>query len=204
MSRNNQMPLGCYLIIIVIAIPFFIVNTCNDKIRDNEKQKEYDELSEQRKTYLKQFDFNFEEIVKDIENVNLQNIQKSIPRKPILIFQKRVYDTKKEIFFNYQLNTKLKNKYMSFKNSEINTIVLISDTLINIGHYSRTNKVGFKNNIIITYIDKKTNEVIYKKTIEGEKPPDEIRYYENDDSNEVYGTRPSDLEIYENILNNIK
>lgn len=187
-----------------MAIPFFIVSTCNDKIRDKEKQKEYAELSEQRKTYLKQFDFNFEEIAKDIENVNLQNIQKSTPRKPILIFQKRVYDKKNEFFFNYELNKKLEKKYMSFKNSEINTIVLISDTLIHVGRYSRTNKVGFKQNIIISYIDKKTNQVIYKKIIEGEKPPDEIRYHENDNSNEVYGTRPSELEIYENILNNVK
>lgn len=204
MSRNNEIPLGCYLMMFIIAIPFFIVSTCNDKIRDKEKQKEYTELAEQRKTYLKQFDFNFEEITKDIENVNLQYIQNSIPRKPIIIFQKRIYDNKDEFFFNYELNKKLEKKNMSFKNSEINTVVLISDTLIGIGRYSRSNNIGYKQNIIISYIDKKTNQVIFKTIIEGENPPDEIRYHENDKSNKVYGTKASELEIYESIINNIK
>jgi hypothetical protein len=204
MSRNNEIPLGCYLMMFIIAIPFFIVSTCNDKIRDKEKQKEYTELAEQRETYLKQFDFNFEEITKDIENVNLQNIRKSIPRKPIIIFQKRIYDNKDEFFFNYELNKKLEKKNMSFKNGEINTIVLISDTLISIGRYSRSNNIGYKQNIIISYIDKKTNQVIFKTIIEGENPPDEIRYHENDNSHKVYGTRASELEIYESIINDVK
>ena len=204
MSRNNQMPWGCYLMILIVAIPFFTVSTCNHIIRDKEKQKKYAKLSEQRKTYLNQFDFNLEETAKEIENVNLENIQKAIPRKPILIFQKRVYDKINHFSFNYELNKKLEKKYTSFKNNEINTIVLISDTLIDVGRYSRSNKLGYKQNIIINYIDKKTNQVIYKKIIEGEQPPDEIRYHEKDNSNKVYGKRPSELEIYENIINNVK
>lgn len=93
---------------------------------------------------------------------------------------------------------------MSFKNSEINTIVLISDTLINTGQYSMTKKLGYKQNIIINYIDKKTNQLIYKNVIEGGNPPEEIKYHTNDNYNEVYGERPSELLIYENILGHIK
>ncbi|SHM73920.1 hypothetical protein [Flavobacterium xanthum] len=203
MRRNNETPLGCYLIIIIIASPFFLISMCNDRLQDKEKKIKYDKLAEERKNYLNQFDFDFEEVTKDIENLNLQKIQRSKPNKPLIIFQKRVFDKKNELFFTYELNKKLEKGYMSFKKNEINTIVVISDTLINVGYYSRTNKIGFKNNILISYIDKKTNRVIKNFEIEGEEPPKEIRYHENDDYNKVYGKRPSELEIYENIVNNI-
>lgn len=89
MSRNNKTPIGCYLIMFIIAIPFFIVSTCNDKKSEKEKEKKYVELSKKRENYLRQFDFDIEEMAKDIKNVNFKNIQKSTPRKPIIIFEKR-------------------------------------------------------------------------------------------------------------------
>ena len=204
MRRNDDTPLGCYLIFFVIIFIVFAVSNCNDEKRNEEKQKDKGKLDQIQKEYLNRFDFNFEEIIENIENLNLQNIEKSTPKKPIIIFEKRTVDNKKIVFFNYQLNKKLDKEYVSFKNNEINTIVLISDTLINVGHYSRTEKIGFKNNIIITYIDKKTNKIIFKDEIEGEKPPEQIRYHENDESDKVYGKRPSELEIFEKIITNIK
>ena len=207
MSRNNQIPLGCYLIMLPFALVFFGISTCNDKIRENENQEKYKKLQQEKSNYLNKFNLSFEEIAEDIKNSNVQIIQKSSPKKPIIIFQKRTINKREEVFFNYDLNKKLEKGYESFKNNEINTIVLVSDTLIKIGQYSRTEKIGFRNNIIITYIDKKTNRVIFKDEIQGEEPPEEIRYSKKDhysNYNEVYGKRPSEEEIFEKIVYNIK
>jgi hypothetical protein len=204
MVRNDKTPLGCYIIIFIFLFIFVAISNCNDNERNAVKQKELEKSNQKLNAYVKKFDINFEEMTKNIENVNHENIQKSIPKKPIIIFQKRTIDKKNSISFNYYFNYRLEDKFMSFKNSEIKTIVLISDTLINIGHYSGTQKIGFKNNIVISYIDKKTNRIIFKDVIEGEEPPQEIKYRERDKFDEVYGKRPSEEEIFKRILTNIK
>lgn len=204
MRRNDDTPFGCYIIFFIIIFIIFAISNCNDEKRDEENQKKSKKTQQIKTNYINKFDFKLDIFSKEIEDLNLEKFDKSTPKKPIIIFKKRRVNNKNQFSFYYDLNKKLQNDFMSFSNDEINTIVIITDTLINIGNYSRTNKIAFKNNIVITYIDNKTKKVILQDYILGDDPPQEIKYYEKDESNKVYGKRPNESEILEKVLSNLR
>lgn len=209
MKDNNDK--GCVLnifaLIIFLNIVCFLVYKCNSNIEERKdlesKEKKAAEIKAKKESsdFKKQYDFDIYELCDVVKKCKVGEFKTYKPSSPIIIYKQLNY---LQIFeYSYPMNKNIGSKYISFSKDSIKTIVILRDTLVDIGRYSgRNNTRAIQRQTIISYVDFNTKKEIYYDIVKGEEPPESIRS-RSALGDRIVGPFPNETEILETIKKNI-
>jgi len=196
--------LGCFGIVLIIIFIVIAVDNCNSEERKREKMALIATTQREKQAFENKFNYNLDSVSKIfLENTLRLHRTKVKPVLPIMIFEKRGDDS---IWVRqyYSLNKRLSANFIATRKEEIGTFVLVQDTKVEKGKYSRSNHKGLQQYIIISYINPKTSKIINSDTIKGGEPPEQAEYRENDIFDYHIGTLVKEDDILNTILDNFQ
>lgn len=187
---------------IIIVITFLYARGCynsdkycesRDKRLNEMKVAKTNEIIE----YKKQYDF-------DVDILNITSPIKIIDKKKILKLPLIIYNKNgDEIIFNYELNKSLDISLTSFFYDSINTIVLLENSIVDIGTYSNGATKAQKIETTIRFLDKLSMNEITSTTLSGGAPPSSITYKRGSPISRS-GSAPTSDEIIKTIKNELQ
>ncbi|MES2544210.1 MAG: hypothetical protein V4548_04945 [Bacteroidota bacterium] len=201
MKNNN----GCFITLFLILIYITAVIIVRNNNSENKQKKVIEQKKkvkierEEEIAFILNYDFDVKEFGKQFEKCQVGNNKYYKPNLPIIVYKKdKYYST----IFDYSLNKKVKEIFKSFKIKNINTVVILKDTLVDIGRYTRGNARAIQQQIIISYIDIKTKKEVFFDIVKGEDPPKSIKSRHLLEG-KVLGSPPTEENILEAIQKNL-
>ncbi|HMG16365.1 MAG TPA: hypothetical protein VK590_13000 [Saprospiraceae bacterium] len=169
----------------------------DDLAKKNEIVKEKEEV----KKFKRKYDFDVDSVSisnTDTKKANSQHYRK--PRFPIIIYRNE--DDK--IIFDLQFNENLDLKYKSYKHDSIQTLIILKDTIENIGYYNNNITKAQKAVTNIDILDFKTLTHLKELFIKGSEPPNNMSFPRSYTPPAITGAKPNLDEILLELAKYIK
>jgi hypothetical protein len=179
---------------IVIIIAFLSARGCynsDKKWKDRQIEKD-NEIS----AFKNKYDFNVDSLL--LRSSNSINVKKVKLKLPIIVYRKWEDKTS----FDYEFNKSLERNLTTLSYDSLNTVIILENTVVDIGTYSNGKTKAQKIETTIRFLDKQSMKEITSTTLTGGEPPSSISYRRSSPESRS-GSAPTSYEIIETIKNEL-